>query len=90
MPRYIIERTFPEGLAITPDEAGARTCLAVVERNTDEGVTWVHSYVSDDRRKTYCVYEGASPEAIRHAAERNGLPVDSITAVRVLDPHFYR
>jgi hypothetical protein len=89
MPRYVVERTFPEGLAITADQAGASACLAVIERNTDEGVTWVHSYVSDDRRKTFCVYDGATPEAIRRAANRNGLPIDSITAVRVLDPHFY-
>ena len=48
----------------------------------------VHSYVSDDHAKTFCVYDGPSPEAIRLAAERNGLPVDAITEVRVLDPYF--
>ena len=37
-----------------------------------------------------CVYEGPEPEAIRAAAELNDLPVDRITQVRVLDPHFYR
>ena len=51
---------------------------------------WLHSYVSDDRTKTFCVYDGPSPEAIRRAAERNKLPVDHITEVRVLDPYFYR
>jgi hypothetical protein len=45
--------------------------------------------VSDDARKTFCVYDGPSPEAIRRVAERNGLPVDGITEVRVLDPYFY-
>ena len=54
------------------------------------GVTWVHSYVSDDKRNTFCVYDGPTPEAIRQAAERNGLPVDRITKVSVLDPYFYR
>ena len=89
MLRYVVERTFPDGLAVRSDEDGARTCLEIVEGNADEGVTWVQSYVSADRRRTYCIYEGASPEAIRRAADRNGLPVDSITAVSVLDPHFY-
>ena len=68
---------------------GAELCLAVVERNTDEGVTWVHSYVSEDRTKTFCVYDSPSPEAIRKTAARNELPVDRITQVRVLDPYFY-
>ena len=89
MPRYVVERTFPEGLGIPPGEAGWRLCLEVVEQNADEGVTWVHSYVSEDRAKTFCIYDGPSPEAIRKTAARNHLPVDRITQVRVLDPYFY-
>lgn len=90
MPRYVVERTFPEGLRIPVDAEGAKRCLAVVERNTGEGVTWVHSYVSEDERKTFCVYDAPTPEAIRKTAARNDLPVDQITQVRVLDPYFYR
>jgi hypothetical protein len=90
MPRYLVERTFPDGLQIPADEQGAKACLAVVDGNASEGVTWVHSYVTDDRRKTFCVYDGPSPEAIRQAAGVNQLPVDRITEVRVLDPYFYR
>jgi len=60
-----------------------------VQRNADEGVTWVHSYVSDDKSKSFCVYDGPTPEAIRKTAARNSLPVDCITQVRVLDPYFY-
>jgi hypothetical protein len=44
-----------------------------------DGVTWVHSYVNPDRTKTFCIYDGPSPEAIRTVAERNKLPVDRIT-----------
>jgi hypothetical protein len=90
MPRYVVERTFPEGLNIPVDAQGAATCLAVVDRNADDGVTWVHSYVSDDKRKTFCVYDAPSPEAIRKTADRNALPLDRITQVSVLDPYFYR
>jgi hypothetical protein len=89
MPRYVVERTFPDGLRIPAGGNGAARCLAVVERNADEGVTWVHSYVSEDREKTFCVYDAPSPEAIRKTAARNDLPVDCITQVRVLDPYFY-
>lgn len=90
MPRYLVERTFPEGLRIPVTEEGAGLCLNVVSNNADDGVTWVHSYVSDDKQKTFCVYDGPTPEAIRRAATRNGLPVDRITRVSVLDPYFYR
>jgi hypothetical protein len=60
-----------------------------VERNADEGVTWLHSYVRDDGKKTFCIYEAPSPEAVRRAAARNGLTVDRITEVRALDPYTY-
>jgi hypothetical protein len=53
-------------------------------------VTWVHSYVSPDRKKTFCIYDSPTPEAIRTVAGRNGLPVDHITEVSTLDPYFYR
>ena len=46
--------------------------------------------VSPDRTRTFCIYDGPSVESIRSAARRNGLPVDSITEVQVLDPYFYR
>ena len=90
MARYLVERTFPEGLSIPQTDAGAQITRQVVARNASEGVTWVHSYVSPDRTKTFCVYDGPSPEAIRTAAERNKLPVDRISEVSVLDPYFYR
>ncbi len=89
MPRYMIERTFPDGLAIPVTEEGASLCGVVVKKNAEEGATWIHSYVSTDKNKTFCVYDAPSPEAVRRAAERNGLPVDRITEVRVLDPYFY-
>lgn len=90
MPRYLVERTFPDGLAIPMTEQGAATCRTVVGNNAEELVTWVHSYVIPDKTKTFCIYDGPSPEAIRKAARRNGLPVDQITEVSVLDPYFYR
>lgn len=90
MPRYIVEREFPVGLQIPIDETGVAACLAVVESNLADRVTWVHSYVSTDKRRTFCVYDAPSPEAIRRTATRNGLPLERITEVRVLDPYFYK
>ena len=54
------------------------------------GVTWVHSYVSEDLGKSFCIYDGPNPEAILDTASMNELPVDKITQVSVLDPYFYR
>ena len=89
MPRYLIERTFPEGLSIPCTREGSIACSGVVDNNSEEQVTWVHSYVSPDHRTTWCIYDGPSADAIRRAAERNQLPVDKISEVRVLDPYFY-
>ena len=88
MPRYLVERTFPDGLNLPSDPRRAEACATVVTANAREGVTWVHSYVTPDRRKTFCIYDGPSPEAIRATASANSLPVDRISEVRVLDPYF--
>jgi hypothetical protein len=88
MPRYLVQRTFPEGLAIPANAEGAEVCRTVVDGNAGHGVTWVQSFVSSDKSVTYCVYDGPSPESIREAATTNGLPVDRITEVSVLDPYF--
>lgn len=89
VPRYIVERSFPEGFELPYGAAGVEVCRGVVGINEDLGVTWIHTYVRDDRRSTFCVYDAPGPEAIRRAAERNGLPVERITRVTVLDPYFY-
>ena len=89
MPRYLIERSFPDGLIIPITKEGEEICLNLVNNNTDDNVTWVHSYVSEDKNKTFCIYDAPTPEAIRKVANKNKLPVDKITEVRVLNPYFY-
>ena len=76
MPLFVIERNLAEQLdpdAI--DEAGIKAV------NDDSGIRWVYSFLSADRKKTYCLYEAPSPEALREAAERLGIPADVITEV---------
>jgi hypothetical protein len=89
MPRYMVQRTFPEGLHIPVENGGAALCRGVVERNAEEGVTWITSFVSEDKTRTFCIYDAPTPEAIRKSAARNELPVEQITRVSVLDPYFY-
>ena len=89
MTRYLVERNFENGLNVPIDNEGAAAMLGIVERNLGNDVTWVHSYVTPDRSKTFCIYDAPHPEAIRSAASRNGIPANAIHEVRVLDPYFY-
>ena len=89
MPRYVVQRTFPEGLHIPVENGGAELCRRVIERNAEEGVTWISSFVSEDKTRTFCIYDAPTPEAIRKMAARNELPVEQITRVSVLDRYFY-
>lgn len=89
MTRYLVQRTFPDGLHVPMTDRGAEALAGIIDHNAAEGVTWVQSFVVDDKGTTFCVYDGPSRDAIRNAAEANGLPVDSIAEVRVLDPYFY-
>jgi hypothetical protein len=88
--RYLVERTFPDGLNIPVDKVGSDMCLSVVSNNAEDNVTWIHSYVTTDKKKTFCIYDAPSPDAIRKSAKMNGLPVDNIIEVSVLDPYFYK
>jgi hypothetical protein len=88
--RYLVERTFPDGLNIPMDQLGSDMCLAVVSNNAEDNVTWIHSYVTMDKKKSFCIYDAPSPDAIRKSAKMNGLPVDNIIEVSVLDPYFYK
>ncbi len=67
----------------------AQTCLAVVDRNAEENVIWIHSHMTSEKDKSFCIYDASSPETIRRVASHNNLPVDSLVEVRVLDPYFY-
>lgn len=89
MPRYLVERDFPEALAIPVNADGRKAMDGVIATNADLSVNWVHSYVSPDRRHTFCIYDAPNPEAIRKVAALNGLPVNKITQVTVLDPYTY-
>ena len=89
MPRYLVERTL-RVRALTGTAADGRAadhCDEVISTNAREGVTWIHSFVTPDRCRSFCIVDAPSPEAIRIASQATALPVDRITEVRVLDPH---
>jgi hypothetical protein len=76
MPMFLVERSFAEQVQFGPEEA-----QLVAAVNADVGVNWLFSFLSFDRKKTYCLYEAPSAEMIRRAAARAGIPVDAITEV---------
>jgi hypothetical protein len=76
MPRFIIERNFAEQLEISRDAA-----MEIKRVNGEVGVEWLFSFLSADKKKTYCLYEAPSAEAIREAAARLNIPVDEIVEV---------
>ena len=81
MPLYVIERAFAEELELTSDDV-----RLIDEINADEGVRWLFSFLSADRRHTYCLYEAPSPDAIRAAAKRANVPADAIVEVTSASP----
>jgi len=81
MPLFMIERNFAEQLDLTP-EAAAQVKLV----NDEIGVNWLFSFLSADKKKTYCLYEAPTAEAIREAARRAGIPADVIVEVSNLRP----
>lgn len=89
MPRYVVERYFADGVTIPGGREGVAVCDAIVDRNLDGGVTWVQSYISKDKARAFCIYEGPTPESVRAAADRNSMPIERITEVRILNPYFY-
>ena len=76
MPLYVIERAFAEQLELTTEDV-----RLIDEINVDEGVRWLFSFLSADRRQTYCLYEAPSPDAIVAAAQRANLPSDAVVEV---------
>ena len=84
MPRYVIERNFAEKLEI--DDEGKKH---IKEINDEEGIEWIFSFLSADKRKTYCLYEAPDEESLRKAAERLNIPADVITPVDRVDPGLF-
>jgi Protein of unknown function (DUF4242) len=77
VPIFMVERNYAEAL-----EPSLEAADGINRINAEEGVRWLYSFLSADKRKTYCLYEAPTPEAIRTAAVRAGLPADAIVEVR--------
>lgn len=81
MPLYLIERSFADELDLSDDDV-----KLIEEINSDEGVRWLFSFLSADRRRTYCLYEAPSTEAILTAARRADIPADEVVEVSAANP----
>jgi hypothetical protein len=83
MALYMIERAFADQLDLSGEDVEL-----IEEINGDESVRWLFSFLSADRRRSYCLYEAPSPEAIRAAARRADIPADEIVEVGPGTPQF--
>jgi hypothetical protein len=83
MALYMIERSFADQLDLTDADVEL-----IEEVNSDEGVRWLFSFLSADRRRTYCLYEAPSPDAILVAARRANVPADVVVEVSAATPQF--
>jgi Protein of unknown function (DUF4242) len=81
MPLYVIERSFADRLELTSDDV-----RLIDDINADEGVSWLFSFISADKLRTYCLYEAPSPDAILEAARRANVPADEIVEVSKFVP----
>ena len=81
MPIFLIERTFAEQLEVTKDDTAG-----INQINEDVGVNWLISFLSADKKKTDCLYEAPSAEAIIEAAKLAGLPADVVIEVGAVNP----
>jgi len=81
MPLYVIERSFAEQLDLTVDDV-----RLIEDVNAEEGVSWLFSFLTADRRRSYCLYEAPSPDAIMAAAVRANVPADQIVEVSKFVP----
>jgi hypothetical protein len=84
MPRFLIERNFAEQLELTKEGAEG-----IIHINEEESVKWLFSFLSADKRKTYCLYEAPNAEAIRIAARRANIPADVVIEVGEVRPEMF-
>ena len=81
MALFMVERDYAAAL-----DLDAETAADIVAVNDDVRVRWIYSFLSADKRKSYCLYEADSEEAILEAARRSNVPADVIVRVNQLRP----
>ena len=84
MPRFLIERNFAEEVEATKDIADN-----IIRINDEEGVRWLFSFLSPNKRKTYCLYEAPNADALRIAARRANSPADVVIEVSEIRPEMF-
>jgi hypothetical protein len=76
VPLFIIEREFADQLDLTDE-----SIREIEEINDGVGVRWIYSFLSADKKKTYCLYEAPSAESVREAARRANVPANAVIEV---------
>jgi hypothetical protein len=91
MPRYLVEGTLR--IRASPEAAAGGSAVLhrdeAIRPDACEGVTWIHAFVTPDRRRSFCIVDAPSPEAVRMASQATSGPIDRITEVQAFDPSFF-
>lgn len=84
MALFLIERNFADAVEMNPELAAEIKLV-----NDDLGVQWLYSFLSADRKKSYCLYAASSADKVREAAKRLNMPADVIVEVGELRPEMF-
>jgi hypothetical protein len=76
MPLFMVERKLAE--TFDPDD---ETLRFIDQYHLDNDIKWITSFLSPDKKKTFCLYEVEDVEVLRKHAADLGLPADTITQV---------
>jgi hypothetical protein len=79
MPTYLVERHLPGFTSDQlPGAAGAAKTATTEMSNEGVPVRYLRSTFVPGEEKCFCLFEASSPEVVREANERAGLPFDRI------------
>ena len=76
MPMFLVERSYAFELELSADDLSA-----IKEVGDMAGARWVASFLSADKRKSYCLYEAPTEAAIRRSIKFGLTPADAIIPI---------
>ena len=79
MPIFMVEREFAEQVELTDEHV-----KMLGEYEPAHEIKWINSFLSADKKKSYCLYEAESIEVLQQHARDMGLPITVITPVESL------
>ncbi|RLQ22585.1 DUF4242 domain-containing protein [Seongchinamella sediminis] len=81
MALYLVERDFSQEVNMSAEE------LEQIKQVTSElGADWLYTFLSADKKKSYCIYEATDTDQLMKQAQVVGLPINEIVEVSRMWP----